>query len=226
MTITTAIFIKNGEHWRLRNHLLSIYDQDVLPDEVLLMDFGSSAKNRAIYKQMEYYFPIMRVVEMDGREFHPAKIANEAVRQSKSDFIIMSDIDVVYSTNAYKLAKQEFSKGNFIMCARLDLPPESNNPELTDFWEFWKDNQELRKGHGSFQGMSRKFLIENPYDEGFKGWGFYDMEMEYRARDLGYNWTWLNKIGMKMMHVYHDPLPYHKETKEINKKYFFNKRKP
>lgn len=238
MKIAVTIFIKDGEAWRLRNVLHALSIQSRMPDEVIIVDFGSSEENCEKYKfemvvglQKGLTAEYIRVEE-NTEVFHPARMANIATENTDCDYIITTDIDVVFTKNALELAEKEFSKGNFIMCRRKDLP-EGLTPyykksvDITDQTDLIYDltDVELRKGHGSFQGTRVSWLRESGgYDENFKGWGFYDMEIEWRAKHRhSIEWTMLDDIGMKMVHVHHEVLPYRDKTYQINKDYFFKK---
>lgn len=237
MTIAITIFIKDGDYWRLRNSLYSIFEQTREPDEVIIIDFGSTKENTKRYEAITYAFSLSGVtikyikIDNDTDTFHPARMANRAIEETSCDYIITTDIDVVFSRNALLLAEKEFEKGNFVMCARKDLDEgltpyfkKSMSMVTQVDWIYDLTDVELRKGHGSFQGTSVSWLKANGmYDEKFKGWGFYDMDIQYKAQRKGVDWVWLNEIGMKMIHTYHETLPYRDTTYQKNKDYFFKK---
>ena len=235
MKIAVTIFIKDGDPWRFRNVLFSLMEQSRQPDQIIIVDFGSTKKNSEDYQRMAGGSGIdteFVVVRDDTKVFHPARMANIATKHTSCDYLITTDIDVVFTRNAIELAEREFEKGNFVMCRRKDL-----SEGLTPYFEksisminqvdliYDLTDIELRKGHGSFQGTKVSWLREEGgYDENFKGWGFYDMEIEWRAKHrYGIEWTMLDDLGMKMLHVYHDTLPYRDKTYQTNKDYFFKK---
>lgn len=225
MKIAIAILIKNGDDWRLRNLLKSIRDQERKPDEIILVDGGSTYLNYLKYLKVIERLE-MKVIRASSacNVFHPARMLNKALSVTKSDYMIATDIDIIMSPNAVALAEKEFELGNFVMCSRLDLDETSNRPTIDFIIDEWWTDKKLRKGHGSFQGVSTKWMRNiGGYCDEFRGWGFYDMYLEWLAKKKGKKWTMLNKQGVKLLHVYHEPLPYREKTSKKNQNLYYKK---
>lgn len=213
MTIATGIFIKNGEAWRLEKCIKATQKQTRPPDEIIVVNFGSTPKNSRDYKKICKEVKYIEIQE-NTETFHPSRIANICIKATKCQYIIFTDIDCVPSPNAYQLAEQVFQAGYFVMCRRIDLMrSEDPHPSI---------DRKLHKAQGSFQGMSVDWIkSKGGYDEGFRGWGFYDLHIEWMAVQDGIQWRWLDELGMRLYHYHHEPLPYRKETSKKNQNYFY-----
>jgi glycosyltransferase involved in cell wall biosynthesis len=225
MKIAIAILIKNGEDWRLRNVLKSLKNQDRKADEIILVDGGSTYINYLKYLKVIENLQL-KVIRASSacKLFHPARMLNKALSVTSCDYLIATDIDIVMSKNALEEAEKEFELGNFVMCSRLDLDETSNKPTIDFKIDDWWADKKLRKGHGSFQGVSTRWIRSiGGYCDEFRGWGFYDMYLEWVAKKKGKKWTMLDKKGVKLLHVYHDPLPYRDQTSKKNQNLYYKK---
>ncbi len=239
MRISCVIFTKDCDDWRLKNCLACNLRQTRLPDEILIIDFGSSEEYRRKYKEITKGCPnssIMKFIEIDDDTelFHPARMANKAIQETTADYIVFTDADVLPSNNAYKEVEIAFNENpkQTVMCARLDLPKETNNEKINFvklFDPLWQQNGGIadHRAPGSFQGFPVSWLKEvGGYDEHFIGWGYYDCDIYNRALDAGLPETWLETKGVRLMHIHHEFRPYRNDKKAIakNEQIYYEKR--
>ncbi len=92
----TAIVPTYNRPKALKLCLLSLANQSVRPDEVLIADDGSGQETRemisAMQKELNKVFPIKHVWH-DDRGFRKPMILNETVRQSSGDYLVFIDGD-------------------------------------------------------------------------------------------------------------------------------------
>ena len=221
MRIGTIIFTKDCGVWRLRASLDCNLNQERLPDEILVIDFGSTIDYKNQYKSVIEQTgrgDLIRFIEItkDTELFHPARIANVAIEKTTSDIICFADADALPGRNSYRIVEEVFTERPYsiVMCERLDLPPESNSPEI-DFvkdFDYWCHENKKVKNHpapGSFQCLPVVWLKDvGGFNEKLIGWGGYDVDIQRRARRSGFKEVWLKSLGMKLLHIWHPEREY------------------
>ena len=209
MKIAFTIPIKDVEDFRLKKALECHFYQTRQPDEGFVIDYNSKIINKKIYKSIVASFPTVTFIEVikDTDVFSAARMHNIAIKQTNSDYLIFTDVDILPSRNAYEVVEDELIKNPqaILMCARRDLPVESHNPDV-DFikdFELWAKKGIYHPGPGSFMCLSVWWLKEvNGFDEFYKGWGTYDVDMQRRAKKDGLIEIWLD-TKMNLLHIYH-----------------------
>lgn len=226
MKIETIIFTKDCDAWRLKYCLACNLNQDRVPDKISIIDFGSSEENKNRYKEVitksisPEKIELIEILE-DTELFHPSRMANKAIALSTADVLCFTDVDAILGRNAYSAVEEMFNRDEklFLMCSRLDLPPETDDENI----DFTKDFQSLWLKHGgganhvapgSFQCFSAQWLRSvGGYDEFYRGWGLYDLDIRDRAEWDGCKLYWLEQThGVQLMHIYHPPRPYKEST--------------
>lgn len=221
MKISTATAIKDVAPWRVKLALRSRLYQTRKPDEILLIDYQSKPNNLEQYKLLAKEFSAKLIeVKHKGKEtFHPARLLNVAIRQTTCDYIVFIGTDEIPSDNAFSVLEHSIENWpeGIWMSNRIDLPEESNNPNVKILENFEEWAQKGRKdiwAPGSFQGISVNWLRDvGGFDERITGWGFYDSDIIGRGLKAGLQEYYLQD-RMSVLHIWHpDYRGYYKHEK-------------
>jgi len=100
--ISLIITVYNRSHL-IRKSLLSLRNQSVKPDELILSDDGSEEDIVVEIKDItkDFEFPV-KYVKQANKGFRLAKTRNNGVRNSKGDLIIFLDQDLIHTTDLLK----------------------------------------------------------------------------------------------------------------------------
>lgn len=100
MTKTSVIITVFNRSYLLRKALISLKNQSVKPDELILSDDGSKENIIADIKDIikDYKFPV-KFVSQANKGFRLAKCRNNGVRNSTGDFLIFLDQDLIHTIN-------------------------------------------------------------------------------------------------------------------------------
>ncbi len=111
--------------------LLSILEQKVLPDEIIIADDGSSENTKNLIDSYKKKFaaPVYHVWHHD-EGFRKTIILNQAIRQSKGDYIIQIDGDIIIHPSFVQEHLYEARPGYFIRGSRTSLNSKKTNKLL------------------------------------------------------------------------------------------------
>ena len=213
--------------------LQSILEQTVLPDEILIADDGSTEKTRLTIDQFskKTIIPVKHIWHED-EGFRLSHIRNKAIAQSKCEYIIQIDGDIILEKNFIRdhlaihkpehfvvgsraLLERNFSEnivdsGNLpqISLLRKNARNKLNSlriPLLTHLFSSWYKNS---GGHKYYtRGCNMAFWKEaiinvNGYNEEISGWGAEDSELVARLINSGQRKLFL-KFGGIQFHIWH-----------------------
>jgi glycosyltransferase involved in cell wall biosynthesis len=228
----------------LRLCLLSINEQSVMPDEVIICDDGSREETAALVKSFE---PVLKTklihVWQPDDGFQLARIRNKGFAASKSEYYIQIDGDLILHKHFVKdhlqfAKKHHFTTGSRVLLSAqtstalienrsLDIKKYSSNDRnfLNSFhFPFLHDLLAKRYKHkGKYKyyvkGCNMAFwkediLAVNGYNEAFSGWGREDSEIAIRLMNAGVEKQFL-KFGGICYHLYHKEASREMEQKNI-----------
>lgn len=208
--------------------LLSVINQTVLPNEVIIADDGSREETTKLIKRFQENFPVplIHIWHEDNKNQKP-KIMNKAIAKAKYDYIIEIDGDIIMEKNFVKDHLQFAEKGHYLYGSRVNIKPNILESifknKIIDFSYFSngikKRNRTIRipylmKFSKSIDKMSRKlrgcnmsfwradFIKINGFNENLQGWGNDDSEMIIRLHNIGILGKRLKFAGIAF-HIYH-----------------------
>lgn len=237
---TTLIICTYNWEQALEMVLLSVKNQSILPNEVIIADDGSKASTKELIQQFQKDFPVPLFYEWhedDG--FRKCKILNQVLRLSKGEYIIQVDGDVVLHHHFIKDHLANAEKDTFLVGSRVfldeSLTKKSLQKKKIDINLFSKGVKnklnslylpflsslmkqpikEAEKVVESVRGCNtsywRKDIFDvNGYDETMTGWGREDSELAVR---------FVNK-GIKRNRIKFAAIQYHLHHKENSRNRF------
>jgi glycosyltransferase involved in cell wall biosynthesis len=208
--------------------LLSIKNQTVLPDEVIIADDGSKeeTKNLIATFQKNFPVPLHHIWHPDNGNQKP-KIMNKAIATAKYDYIIEVDGDIIMQKDFVKDHLNNIQKGLYLFGSRVNLKQSilkrifekkiinfnffakgiknrTRTIRLPFFMRFEKNHttrsRKLRGCNMSF--WKGDFIKINGFNEALVGWGIDDSEMTQRLHNIGIEGKRLKQCAITY-HIYH-----------------------
>ena len=231
-TLPKSSLIISTYNWpeALRLCLLSVMEQSVLPDEVIIADDGSTGHTAEVIDAMRASFPVKLIhVWQEDEGFQLSKIRNKAIATSSGDYIIQIDGDLILHKHFIKDHLLLSKRGAFVAGSRVLMNKElsermlgrqkgrvapfqsglgnfSNRFSITWLSRYMADRY---KTHDIFalRGCNMAFWREdllrvNGYNEVFHGWGREDNEIAVRLLNSGIRKR-AAKFGGVVFHIYH-----------------------
>ena len=208
--------------------LLSVKNQTVLPNEVIIADDGSKPETTELIQKFQKDFPVplIHVWHEDNGNQKP-KIMNKAIAKSKYDYIIEIDGDIIMHPNFVEDHLNYAEKGVYLFGSRVNIQKnilETIFKEKIIYFDFFskgikKRGRTLRipffmnfaklheKRSSILRGCNMSFWKEdfikvNGFNEGLVGWGIDDSEMIQRLHNIGILGKRLKNVGIAY-HIYH-----------------------
>lgn len=221
--------------------LESVFNQSLMPDEVLIADDGSDLRTYELLKNFESRFPVrLKHIWHQDEGFRKTVILNKAILQAERDYIIQIDGDVVlhrdFIYDHYSVAEENtFVRGTRAHIAK-DFVREAIQSCKTDFQPldkgivnrfnafripmlaplFTKKTLCSKNVRGSNLAFWRSdFFSVNGYNNDLKGWGHEDEELAARMVNKG---VWKKPLKMKAVqyHLYHKMASRSQENRHSN----------
>ncbi len=208
--------------------LLSIKQQSVLPDEVIIADDGSKEDTAALIQRMQQDFPVPlhHIWHEDNKNQKPA-IMNKAIAHAKHEYIVEIDGDIIMHRDFVKDHLTFAEKGVFLYGSRVNIQEEHLETLFKDkqinfhflskgikkrgrtlripllMAQFKKENTRSPKLRGCNMSFWREdFIRINGFNESLTGWGIDDSEMIQRLLNTGIQGRRLKYAGLAY-HIYH-----------------------
>lgn len=195
----------------LRRVLRAVSAQSFLPDEVLLADDGSGPDTAQSFAEWSSGERVRTEHAWQKNEgFRRARILNEAIGRSRSDYIVFLDGDTIPHPEFVADHRRLGRTGRFMQGHRALVGQKAANwfglstlssDRRRAFWsgqiEGWKhafrwprpiirERQDLKGIRGCNLAVWREDLVKvNGYNEAFVGWGREDSELAVRLMNLG-----------------------------------------
>ncbi|WP_423148706.1 glycosyltransferase family 2 protein [Rubrolithibacter danxiaensis] len=210
--------------------LLSVLNQQVLPDEVIIADDGSGDETKALIEKHKKNFPVPLIhVWQPDEGFQLAKIRNKAIAASTKDYIIQIDGDLILHSKFISDHLSFANPGYFVTGSRVMIDKElsgkllqecsiklniftkglfniSNGFRISIVRNYLAERYRINDIYfmrGCNMAFWRKDLIKvNGYNEEFAGWGREDNEVAARLINAGIKKRVL-KFGGVVFHIFH-----------------------
>ena len=208
--------------------LLSIMNQTVLPDEVIIADDGSKSETKDLIEDYQKKFPIplIHVWHEDIKNRKP-RIMNKAIAKAQHEYIIEIDGDIIMNKHFVEDHLRFAQKGFYLFGSRVNIQQtllsELFTKKIIRFNLFSKGIKKrgrtiripfmmnfakiVDKRSSKLRGCNMSFWREdfikiNGFNENLVGWGIDDSEMIERLHNLGIKGKRLKFAGIAY-HIYH-----------------------
>jgi|688.fasta_scaffold11353_14 glycosyltransferase involved in cell wall biosynthesis len=229
----------------LRLCLLSVMEQTILPDEIVICDDGSGSETNRLIEGFKLLFkiPILHVWQPD-EGFQLARIRNKGFAAANGDYLIQIDGDLILHKNFVKDHLHFCQTNCFATGSRVLLSQETTSALIKQesiaiaTYEANSRNffnrlripalhgllAERYKNKGKHKyyvkGCNMAFwksdiLKVNGYNESFTGWGREDSELAIRLINAGVKKRFL-KFGGISFHLFHAEASREMEQKNID----------
>ncbi|AXB57222.1 glycosyltransferase family 2 protein [Flavobacterium fluviale] len=230
MSYTSCTLVTPTYNWpeALELLLLSILNQTVLPNEVIIADDGSRDDTKELINRFQKRFPVPLIhIWHEDIKNRKSIIMNKAIAVAKYEYIVEIDGDIIMNKHFIedhlafakkghylfgsrvniqeKLLSELFSKKNIYFNAfSKGIKKRGRTIRIPFFMNFSKSSdkfsQKLRGCNMSF--WKDDFIKINGYNEDFTGWGKEDSEMIQRLHNIGIKGKRLKYAGI-VYHIYH-----------------------
>lgn len=228
----TAVLITTYNRGQLLAHSLDRMCYLTKPDEILVVDDGSTDNTHAIVSEFLDRLPIKYIYNHNPEWSICSYARNIGVKNTDADLIITTEPELIWVTDVVPLILEERKKyPNEILSASIIYhgqpassynPGFANDPETalkSEIVEEYQTQPRSYHPHGyckttnmqaTFIGSyERKWLMDlGGWDESFPGcWGWDDIEIATRLRINGINQHICKKLVA--IHQFHDHPPHH-----------------
>ena len=208
--------------------LLSIKNQSILPNEVIIADDGSKKETRSLIIKYQDNFPVpLYHIWHEDKKNRKTTIMNKAIARSKYDYIIEIDGDIIMHKHFVRDHLSLAEKNVYLFGSRVNIQQDYLDtlfnkkkiyfnifskgikkrlrtlhiPILANLYRAEdKMSSKLRGCNMSF--WKSDFLKVNGFNESLVGWGIDDSEMIQRLINIGVRGKRLKFKGI-VYHIYH-----------------------
>lgn len=208
--------------------LLSVLNQTVLPNEIIIADDGSKSETKDLIEHYQKTFPIplVHIWHEDVKNRKP-RIMNQAIAKAKYDYIIEIDGDIILNKHFIEDHLNFAQKGFYLFGSRVNIQENFLSglfsKKIIDFNFFSKGikkrgrtirfpfmmkfSEIVEKRSSKLRGCNMSFWREdfikiNGFNEGLIGWGIDDSEMIQRLHNIGIAGKRLKYAGIAY-HIFH-----------------------
>ena len=228
MTVSVIISTYNWEK-ALNLTLMSLLNQSLLPNEIVIADDGSRAETTTLIEQYRQKSPIPIIhVWHEDNGFRLTVIRNKAIAKCSSEYIIQIDGDLILHKHFVKDHVRFARKKSFVSGSRVTINESLTSNLLANqsinvsyltkgthsktngmyipFLSRLKENHrknDLMYVRGCNMAFWRDDLVEvNGYNETMLGWGGEDNEIACRLLHIGVEKRIIKFSGI-VFHLYH-----------------------
>jgi glycosyltransferase involved in cell wall biosynthesis len=210
--------------------LLSVRQQSVLPNEIIIADDGSGEDTLQVIEALQNDFPVRLVhIWQKDEGFQLSRIRNKAIAAASYDYVIQVDGDLILHRHFIKDHIQLSRPGSFITGSRVLMNQQLSEKllqlsmthiplfergiaNLTNrlyikWLRMYLADRYKPNDIFSLRGCNMAFwkddlLRVNGYNEDFQGWGREDNEIAARLLNSGLKKRTI-KFGGIVFHIYH-----------------------
>lgn len=212
--ITCVLTLRNRDKERVENCLKTLRQQSCMPN-IIVVDYGSDKANLRWERKIIPDALTRLIVAPYDTVFNKSKAINIGIRLSDTPYLLMTDIDCIFSENFVEEALNVLERNDksVVLCQKIDLDEDGRVGELHE-----------PSASGSCIGIDRDWLMKvHGFDERYTFWGREDNDLVDRAVSDGYQTVWITD-RVKMFHQWHSPAPMH--TLAMNAAYYNIPNKP
>lgn len=228
---TTVALIISTYNWpkALELVLLSVKNQSLLPDEVIIADDGSTNKTKELIETFQQNFPTKLIhLWHEDKGFRKSAILNKVFSKTNAQYMIQLDGDCIIHKHFVRDHVNHAEKETFLFGSRVNIQESflstlfNNKVIRFNFFAkgikkrtrnlriplFSKQYKRENKLSGKLRGCNLSFwkkdlIAVNGYDEDMEGWGREDSELVIRMLNKGVLGKRLRYSGI-IYHIFHN----------------------
>jgi glycosyltransferase involved in cell wall biosynthesis len=215
--ISIILSCRNRDIERLKRCLDSFKNQSFTDFEVVFIDYGSDEIYRNPVKTLVSLFSFCRYfyVYSQGLPWNRSHAINIGIRLAESDYLLITDIDVIHSINHLEILFNSRDKNSSIY-----NPVYWLHEDFSDYDAIIKDGYKINKKNYSYisraTGTSHfisKDIMEaiGGYDQFYNFWGVEDRDLASRLRKKGLKEHWLELGRAPLFHQWHPIVSFEKD---------------
>lgn len=203
--ISVVVPFRNRPFESLRNCVDSISSQLERSDELIVVDYGSTAAlstevaafvNR--HPQVSY-----KKIDSEGLLFNKAHALNIALKKAEGDFFMVCDADVVLGKDFLASLKRVLNISSFFNYKCYYLPKGFDISGLSGSSKAYNYELSSTNGKGLLIAPTNDLREVNGYDEYFRLWGNEDLDIFRRLVNKGLQHKWLTDKEFSSFHQWH-----------------------
>lgn len=195
---------KNRDSQRVRRCLDSLVNQDLDQFDVIFVDYGSDPSCRAAVEPLvrSYRFAHYVYCETRGWPWNRAHALNIGIRLSRAEFVMTSDIDMIFSEFSLKKMIDGYDGKSTLHAGCYYLPKDFGDWDaLSANKTKWKRTN--KDGLGLMLLPREIYIRLGGYDEYYRFWGREDQDLEQRLNKLGFETHFLDLEEFPLFHQWH-----------------------
>lgn len=126
---------------------------------------------------------------------------NHGILESKCEYILRTDADYLFRKDFIETIKGRIGENKFLLKQVYKLGKMNITIPRIKAWKFQKGLIWEKEGDGACQVATKKWFLENPYDESMRLYGVMDNDMHYRANLKGMEVEWIEES--EILHMWH-----------------------
>lgn len=209
--ITIIYAYRNRETERLKASLNSLMHQTDKNFKLIFIDYGSSDGFSKEVKSIvsDFSFVDYFYIGHPGLLWNKSKALNYGIQKSQTEFILTSDVDILYPKNTVEILNKISNKNNFYLF-KVGYLSEKTSFENINKYPF-VELQPTHIGDTFGIGLYPKVALEKiyGYDEFFHFYGSEDADLNARMKHAGYQ---LVNENLVFLHIWHPRYPQKKDN--------------
>jgi len=205
VSISVIAMTHNRHGNRIRNFVMSLLEQSQPPDEIIIVDTSPGDYLCARRWAMALDDSINYIL-YPSHTFNKSRALNIGIRASKSDYIMTTDIDFIFSPNVIQEVESRLNDKTFVL-SEAGYMPNTNITLPFDWDEMGGLVSDVAHclSPGTIQAAHRQFWFDvHGYDEQFDGGlGGMDDDMWIRGKRYGLELVWIPFGEMFCLHQWH-----------------------
>jgi glycosyltransferase involved in cell wall biosynthesis len=224
--ITLVLTYRNRDLGIVENCLNSLREQSIKSFKVFLVDYGSDLNYANGIKKMVANYDFIQLIEcpVSGQLWNKCRAINIALKQTKTEYFLVGDIDLIFHPNFIKVASKVES--NKILYFKYGFLSEKESLFKKRFKDYEVDFTGGEEVTGTTLFPTDKLMEVNGYDEFYHGWGAEDTDIHIRLKEIGLTIEFYNK-EILVKHQWHPKAyrskfstsPFHSNLERVNNKY-------
>ena len=187
----------------------SLKNQSFNDFEIIFIDYGSEKEYSMAAKALvtSYSFCCYYYIYSQGLPWNRAHAINIGIRLAKADYLLITDIDVIHSSNHLEvlLKKREENTSVYNPVYWLTEQFSNYNSIIEDSYIAQKnDYSTIGRAKGTSHFIRKKIIEDiGGYDEFYNFWGVEDRDLGSRLKKYGIKELWLELGVAPIYHQWH-----------------------